>query len=108
MTGQALAWMLAHLTTFEATMKRIFAFALAAGLSGAAVAAEKTETLKVSGWHCAGCSAKTEAALKDVKGVTSASADKHKNQVTVTYDDAKAKRADLERAIADSGFTVDK
>jgi len=28
--------------------------------------------------------------------------------VTVTYDDAKAKRADLEKAIADSGFTVDK
>ena len=89
-------------------MKKLFAFALAAGLSGAALAAEKTETLKVSGWHCAGCSAKTEAALKEVKGVSTASADKSKKQVTVTYDDSKAKRADLEQAIADSGFTVDK
>ncbi|HEX9573205.1 MAG TPA: heavy-metal-associated domain-containing protein [Myxococcales bacterium] len=89
-------------------MKKLFAFALAAGLSGAALAAEKTETLKVSGWHCGGCSAKTEAALKDVKGVSAAVADKNKNEVKVTYDDAKAKRADLEKAIADSGFTVDK
>ena len=89
-------------------MKKLFAFVLAAGLSGAALAAEKTETLKVSGWHCAGCSAKTEAALKDVKGVTVATADKNKKQVTVTYDDSKAKHADLEKAIADSGFTVDK
>ena len=40
--------------------------------------------------------------------MTSASADKNKKQVTVTYDDSKAKRADLERAIADSGFTIDK
>ena len=62
----------------------------------------------MSGWHCAGCSAKTEAALKDVKGVTSAAADKNKKQVTVTYDDSKTMRADLEKAIADSGFTVDK
>ena len=89
-------------------MKKILAFVLAAGLSGSAFAAEKTETLKVSGWHCAGCSAKTEAALKDVKGVTSASANKNKKQVTVTYDDSKTKLADLEKAIADSGFTVDK
>jgi len=101
--------MLAHLTNlWRDVMKKLFAFALAAGLSGAALAAEKTETLKVSGWHCAGCSAKTEAALKDVKGVSAAVADKNKKEVKVTYDDAKAKRADLERAIADSGFTVDK
>jgi hypothetical protein len=35
-------------------------------------------------------------------------ADKTKKVVTVTYDDAKARRADLEKAIADSGFSVDK
>ena len=89
-------------------MKKIFAFVVAAGLSTGALAAQKTETMKVSGWHCGGCASKTEAALKDVKGVTTASADKNKKEVTVTYDDAKAKRADLEKAIADSGFTVDK
>ena len=69
-------------------------------------AAEKTETIKVSGWHCGGCAARTESALKDVKGVTTVAADKAKKQVTVTYDDAKVKHADLEKAISDSGFTV--
>jgi copper chaperone CopZ len=97
-----------HEASWRDVMKKLFAFALAAGLSGPALAAEKTETLKVSGWHCAGCSAKTEAALKEMKGVTAVAADKSKQQVKVTYDDAKVKHADLEKAIADSGFTVDK
>ncbi len=64
--------------------------------------------MKVSGWHCGGCASKTKAALKDVKGVTTVSADKNKKEVTVTYDDRKVKHADLEKAIADSGFDVAK
>ena len=82
------------------------AFALA--LSTAALAAEQTQTLRVKGWHCGGCSARTEAALKDVKGVTKVASDKAKKEVTVTFDDAVAKRADIEKAIADSGFSVEK
>jgi copper chaperone CopZ len=77
-------------------------------LSAPAFAAEKKETIKVDGWHCGGCAARTETALKDVKGVSSASADKKKKEVTVTYDDAVAKRADLDKAIADAGFKVAK
>jgi P-type Cu+ transporter len=84
------------------------AAALAVLLSTPVLAAEKTETLKVSGWHCGGCAARTETALREVKGVTVVAADKEKKEVTVTYDDAAAKRADLEKAIADSGFTVAK
>ena len=87
--------------------KLIAGLILAAGFSTAALAAEKTETIKVSGWHCGGCAARTESALKDVKGVSSVAADKTKKVVTVTYDDAKARRADLEKAIADSGFSVE-
>jgi copper chaperone CopZ len=83
-------------------------FALALGLGTAALAAEKTETLKVSGWKCEKCPAKTEAKLKAVNGVQSASADREKGQVTVKYDDSKAKHADLEKAVADSGFAVAK
>ncbi len=79
---------------------------LAAGIATAAFAGEKTETIKVSGWHCGGCAAKTETALKDVKGVESVSADKAKKEVIVKYDDTKVKHADLEKAIADSGFTI--
>ncbi|HWE25888.1 MAG TPA: heavy-metal-associated domain-containing protein [Myxococcales bacterium] len=89
-------------------MKKLIAFVFAAGLSTAALAAQKTETLKVSGWHCGGCASKTEAALKEVKGVTTVAADKTKQQVTVTYDDTKAKHADLEKAIANAGFDVAK
>jgi copper chaperone CopZ len=81
---------------------------LAAGLATAAFAGEKTETIKVSGWHCGGCAARTESALKDVKGVQSVSSDKAKKEVVVKYDDAKVKRADLEKAIVDSGFEVAK
>ena len=81
---------------------------LAATLATSAFAAEKTESLQVSGWHCGGCAAKTESALKDLKGVSMASADKKTQRVTVTYDDTKVKRADLAKAIAEAGFSVAK
>jgi len=88
-------------------MKKLIAGSLlAASLSLGAFAGEKTETIKVSGWHCGGCAARTESALKDVKGVESVSSDKAKKEVVVKYDDTKVKHADLEKAITDSGFTV--
>jgi Cu+-exporting ATPase len=88
-------------------MKKLIAgLAVASALATAAVAAEKKETLKVNGWHCGGCAAKTETALKELKGVTSASADKTKQVVHVTYDDTKVKHADLTKAIAEAGFTA--
>ena len=90
-------------------MKKLIAAPLLASLlSFGAFAAEKTDTIKVSGWHCGGCAARTEAALKEVKGVTTVSSDKVKKEVKITYDDAKVKRLDLEKAIADSGFSADK
>ena len=90
-------------------MRKLIAFTLlSTSLSFAALAAPKTETIKVSGWHCGGCAARTESALRDVKGVSSVSADKAKKQVTVTYDDLKVQRAELEKAVADSGFTAEK
>ena len=88
-------------------MKKLIAGSLlAASLSLGAFAGEKTDTIKVSGWHCGGCAARTESALKDVKGVESVTADKAKKEVVVKYDDTKVKHADLEKAITDSGFTV--
>jgi len=89
--------------------KTLLGLVAVATLAGsAAFAAEKTETMTVSGWHCGGCSARTEAALKEVKGVTAAKADKNAKSVTITYDDAKVKSADLEKAIADAGYSVEK
>jgi len=90
-------------------MKTLIAGSLLASLlSFGAFATQKTETIKVSGWHCGGCAARTEAALKDVKGVTAVASDKNKKEVKVTYDDERVKRADLEKAIADSGFSAEK
>src|SRR5438045_3066520 len=88
------------------TSSLVFAIALAS--STAALANVKTDTIKVSGWKCEKCPAKTEAKLKQVNGVESASADREKAQVIVKYDDTKAKPADLEKAVADSGFAVAK
>lgn len=82
------------------------AFALVLSLSSAAIAAQKTETIKVSGWKCDKCPPKTAAKVKAVDGVQSASVDRAKGELTVTYDDSKAKRADLEKAVAASGFSA--
>ena len=90
-------------------MKKLIAtFGLTLAFASAALAGEKTETIKVSGWHCGGCAARTESALKEVKGVTTVASDKTRKSVTVTFDDSKVKRADLEKAIADSGFSAEK
>ena len=90
-------------------MKNIlFALAIAFSVSSAAVAETKTETMTVKGWHCAACPKKTEANLKKIDGVKSVSTDREKNQVVVSYDDTKAKSADMKKAIADSGFSVEK
>ena len=90
-------------------MKNVVAgFVIALGASTAALAGVKTETIKVSGWKCDSCPPKTAAKLKTLNGVESATANREKGEVVVKYDDAKAKRADLEKAVADSGFAVTK
>jgi copper chaperone CopZ len=86
----------------------LFGLAILLCASGAALAEAKTETLKVSGWKCDKCPPKTAAKVQAVSGVQSATADRAKGELVVTYDDSKAKRADLEKAVADSGFSVAK
>jgi copper chaperone CopZ len=87
---------------------KIAAFAFALCLSAGAFAAQKTETIKVSGWKCDKCPGKTAAKLKAVTGVESASADRERGHIVVKYDDSKTNHANLEKAIADSGFSVAK
>jgi periplasmic mercuric ion binding protein len=86
--------------------RTIRAALLSLGLVTAAHAAEKTETLKVDGWHSSGDAYKTEQAVRSVKGVTRAAADKGKGEVTVTYDDAHTSRAAIEKAVASAGYAV--
>jgi len=85
-----------------------FAFAAALFLTTAALAETKTDTIKVAGWKCDKCPPKTAAKVKAVKGVESATVDREKGAVVVKYDDSQAKPADLEKAVADSGFAVEK
>lgn len=84
------------------------AFLFALCLSASAFAAEKTENVKVNGWHCDNCPKKTAAAMEKIDGVKSAKANRKKGVVTVTFDDSKVKQADLDKAVADSGFEVGK
>ncbi len=86
--------------------KALFGLAIALCASTAALAEVKTETIKVSGWKCDKCPPKTAAKLKAMNGVESATADRAKGEIVVKYDDSKTKRADLEKAVADSGFAV--
>jgi periplasmic mercuric ion binding protein len=88
--------------------RTIRAALLSLGLVASAQAAEKTETLKVDGWHSSGDAYKTEQAVRSVKGVMRASADKGKGEVTVTYDDAHTSRAAIEKAVAGAGYSVKK
>jgi copper chaperone CopZ len=77
-------------------------------LSAPAFAKETTATVKVKGWHCAGCAGDTENALKQVKGVKNATADFDKHTVVVAYDDSQAKPGQIEQAISKAGYTVEK
>jgi periplasmic mercuric ion binding protein len=88
--------------TRTAVMLAALVFAPVAG------AAEKTEEMKVAGWHSKGDAYKTEAALRAVKGVSKAAADFAKGSVTVTYEDSQASRQRLEKAVADAGYSAAK
>lgn len=69
---------------------------------------ETTTILKVSGWHCEGCSSSTEAELKRLAGVKSVKTSVKDRTATVVYDAAKVTPALLEQAVATSGFKVEK
>ncbi len=86
----------------------IFALAASLAFAGSALAKETKTTLKVTGWHCAGCAGKTEASLKKVSGVTSVTTNKKSGTAIIEFDDAKVQVADLEKVIVDEGFAVAK
>jgi mercuric transport protein len=84
--------------------KTVLALAFLFAGSGVAFAKDATTTFAVSGWHCGGCSGKTEEALKKVKGVKSATASLDKKQVVVAYDDSQTNEKALKDAIKSAGF----
>src|SRR6266852_2289738 len=91
-------------------MNRMTALALAAALlvPPAVRAAERSVTFKVAGWHSKGDAYKTEVAVRSVKGVSNAAANFAQMTITVTYEDTQASRQQLEKAIADAGYSTAK
>ena len=84
-----------------------FVLALATLLPRPALAKEQTVTLKIKGWHCGGCAVGTAAKIKEVKGVKDVSTSLPDNTAKVTFDDP-ATFAQLEKAVGESGYTVEK
>jgi copper chaperone CopZ len=83
-------------------MKRL-ALALFA-LASAALAAQQSLSLRVEGWHSKGDVYKTEAAVQQVKGVVRVSSDLSKKEITVSFDDAVANPAQIQKAISSAGY----
>ncbi len=68
------------------------------------LAAVQTLSLKVEGWHSKGDVYKTEAAVQQVKGVKAVKSDLAAKTLTVTFDDAVASAAEVQKAISSAGY----
>ena len=82
------------------------AVVLLALIASAGIAAEQTVTIRVQGWHSKGDAWRTESSIRAVKGVREVSTDQGKQQVTVVFDDSAASRAQIEKAVADAGYSI--
>ena len=66
----------------------------------------ETVTLPVEGMTCASCVARVEKALKRVEGVSAAAVNLATEKATVEFDPAKVTLERLQKAVADSGYTL--
>ncbi len=64
----------------------------------------KNTTLRITGMHCASCAANTEAALKDIRGVSKASVNIATEKASVEYDPAVTGESELKKAIEKAGL----
>ena len=77
-------------------------------LAGGAFAADRSSTFKVSGFHSKGDALKAEAAARSVKGVKTATADAKTMELQVVFDDAAASLVQVQKAVAEAGYEVQK
>jgi copper chaperone CopZ len=82
------------------------AILLAVLLPAAALASEKSVSLKVLGWHSKGDAFKTEEAVRGVKGVTAVQTDVPTKRLTVIFDDARTSNAAILKAVTAAGYTA--
>lgn len=85
---------------------KFFIAIVALTLSTVAFAANKTESIKVSG-NCESCKTRIEKAAK-VAGVVKAEWDQKTKALTLVYDPAKAKSDDVQKKIAAVGHDTPK
>jgi copper chaperone CopZ len=86
---------------------KTFIFLLTIFFTVSAFAGEKIVKLNIEGMSCAGCAAKVEKALKDVKGVSKASVNLEKKSATVTLAKKNpATTVKLVEAVSAAGFTA--
>ena len=85
---------------------KFFIALVALTISTVVFAANKTESLKVSG-NCEMCKARIEKAAK-VAGVTKAEWNQKTKALTLVYDPAKVKSDDVQRKIAAAGHDTPK
>jgi periplasmic mercuric ion binding protein len=76
----------------------------ALAFGGPVLAAEQTVTLAVPGMSCVSCPAIVKGSLKKVEGVTNVDVSFEQKTAVVTFDDAKARVADLIAATINAGF----
>lgn len=85
---------------------KFFIAVVALTISTVAFAANKTESIKVSG-NCETCKARIEKAAK-VTGVTKADWSEKNKVLTLVYDPAKVKSDDIQKKIAAVGHDTQK
>lgn len=66
------------------------------------------QVIRVDGMTCGHCKQSVEGALSKLDGVKSAAVDLENKNVTVDFDDNKVSVSDMETAIEDQGYDVEK
>lgn len=66
----------------------------------------KKTTLNISGMGCSGCANSIESALNSLEGVESASVNLENEIAEISFDDARVRLSDFEKAIEEAGYTM--
>jgi len=66
------------------------------------------EKIKVNGMNCGSCVFAVENSIKDLDGVNEAKADLESGMVDLEFDSSKVSIDEINEAVEEAGFTVDK
>ncbi|MDL2246302.1 cation transporter [Methanobrevibacter sp. OttesenSCG-928-K11] len=66
------------------------------------------EKIKVNGMHCGSCAFAVENSIKDLDGINDAKVDLDTGTVDLDYDSDKVSKTDIDEAVKEAGFSVEK